>query len=356
MGRRDALELRGRLQVHHHGRPRHVQRLRSSAPTSEPAGHRHRRLLLLARDLQRSEGAQHRRRDRVRARAERSLRLRRLRHQGQLRAASTLTLDRAATCVVAGIESGNRLPTVPEFQMAAAATFHWHDEQHWPATLTGVYQHVGSRFTQIGDQAAGFGTVNLNSFGTTRHRRPVHAEHLHLQSGAAGLRHRQPAHRLPPRQLGHRVLHQQRHRRDGAAGPRSGARHARPRRLPHQSAAHVRHQHAVDFLSPFRRDVAGASAPATFLSTCLPFREERSSEPLRPCRSRRAHWPRRLRHASPSSAPARSADGPLCTCAASARRSTLIDCLGSRQCALELRRRDRVIRAIYGPDRSTSRW
>jgi iron complex outermembrane receptor protein len=31
--------------------------------------------------------------------------------------------------------------------------------------VTGAYQHVGSRFTQIGDQAAGFGTVNLNSFG-----------------------------------------------------------------------------------------------------------------------------------------------------------------------------------------------
>ena len=29
---------------------------------------------------------------------------------------------------------------------------------------TGVYTHVGSRFTQIGDQAVGFGTVNLLSF------------------------------------------------------------------------------------------------------------------------------------------------------------------------------------------------
>ena len=30
--------------------------------------------------------------------------------------------------------------------------------------VTGVYQHIGSRFSQIGDQAAGFGTVNLQSF------------------------------------------------------------------------------------------------------------------------------------------------------------------------------------------------
>ncbi len=76
---------------------------------------------------------------------------------------STLT---ASTGVVAGIESGNRLPTVPEFQMAAAATFHW-QMSNMAGYATGAYQHVGSRYTQIGDQAAGFGTVNLNSFGTT---------------------------------------------------------------------------------------------------------------------------------------------------------------------------------------------
>ena len=29
---------------------------------------------------------------------------------------------------------------------------------------TGVFQHVGSRFTQISDQADGFGTVSLTSF------------------------------------------------------------------------------------------------------------------------------------------------------------------------------------------------
>jgi iron complex outermembrane receptor protein len=76
---------------------------------------------------------------------------------------STLT---ASGGVVAGIESGNRLPTVPEFQMAAAASYHW-TMRSLAGYLTGAYQHVGSRFTQIGDQAAGFGTVNLNSFGTT---------------------------------------------------------------------------------------------------------------------------------------------------------------------------------------------
>ncbi|MDP9193715.1 MAG: TonB-dependent receptor [Acidobacteriota bacterium] len=71
----------------------------------------------------------------------------------------------ASTGVVAGIESGNRLPTVPEFQMAAAASYHWRTST-LAGYVTGAYQHVGSRYTQIGDQAAGFGTVNLNSFGT----------------------------------------------------------------------------------------------------------------------------------------------------------------------------------------------
>ena len=33
--------------------------------------------------------------------------------------------------------------------------------------FTTTYQYIGSRFTQIGDQAAGFGTVDLQSFGPT---------------------------------------------------------------------------------------------------------------------------------------------------------------------------------------------
>lgn len=68
--------------------------------------------------------------------------------------------------IVAGIEDGNRLPTVPEFQMAAAATYRRPFGMHM-GYLTGVYQHVGDRYTQIGDQAAGFGTVNLSAFGPT---------------------------------------------------------------------------------------------------------------------------------------------------------------------------------------------
>jgi iron complex outermembrane recepter protein len=65
--------------------------------------------------------------------------------------------------IVAGIRKGNRLPTVPEFQMAAAATYR-KPFTGFVGYVTGVYQHIGDRFTQIGDQAAGFGRVQLDSF------------------------------------------------------------------------------------------------------------------------------------------------------------------------------------------------
>jgi iron complex outermembrane receptor protein len=62
-----------------------------------------------------------------------------------------------------GIEAGNRLPTVPEVQVVASATYQ-RPVGSGTGYLTGTYQYTGSRFTQIGDQAAGFGTVNLLSF------------------------------------------------------------------------------------------------------------------------------------------------------------------------------------------------
>ena len=66
--------------------------------------------------------------------------------------------------VVSGIEKGNRLPTVPRFQAFGAATYRWQMKGGWAGYLVGTYQHVGSRFTQIGDQADGFGSVNLLAF------------------------------------------------------------------------------------------------------------------------------------------------------------------------------------------------
>lgn len=75
---------------------------------------------------------------------------------------STIT---SAGQVVSGMEAGNRLPSVPQVQVTSAATYQWQLSPGSRAFVTGSYQHVGSRFTQISDHASGFGTVNLNSFG-----------------------------------------------------------------------------------------------------------------------------------------------------------------------------------------------
>jgi iron complex outermembrane receptor protein len=82
----------------------------------------------------------------------------------ELQSTLTSTDDAGNVTVVAGIEEGNRLPTVPEFQLAAAANYRWELRHGWVGYVTGTFQHIGSRFTQIGDQAAGFGTVNLLAF------------------------------------------------------------------------------------------------------------------------------------------------------------------------------------------------
>jgi len=51
-----------------------------------------------------------------------------------------------------GIREGNRLPTVPKFQMAAAATYgsRFGDNSDWYVNAS--FQHVGNRYTQPGDQ------------------------------------------------------------------------------------------------------------------------------------------------------------------------------------------------------------
>jgi len=85
--------------------------------------------------------------------------------KSELRSTLTSTDASGNVQVVSGIKAGNRLPTVPEFQASATATYQWAMRNSWLGYLTGIYQYVGSRFTQIGDQAPGFGIVNLNSFG-----------------------------------------------------------------------------------------------------------------------------------------------------------------------------------------------
>jgi iron complex outermembrane receptor protein len=66
---------------------------------------------------------------------------------------------------IAGIREGNRLPTAPELQAAASATYSW----PWSTTLDGyvnfTVQHVGSSYTQLADQEPGFGELSTTPSG-----------------------------------------------------------------------------------------------------------------------------------------------------------------------------------------------
>jgi iron complex outermembrane receptor protein len=81
----------------------------------------------------------------------------------KLRSTLTSTASDGTVSVVSGIESGRRLPTVPRFQTAAAATYQREVRHGSIGYATATAQYIGSRFTQIGD--ADLGTLNLLSFG-----------------------------------------------------------------------------------------------------------------------------------------------------------------------------------------------
>jgi len=84
-------------------------------------------------------------------------------NDSELRSTLTSTDASGGTTIVSGIEEGRRLPTVPRFQLATAATYQWEVRPGALAYVTGTYQHIGSRFTQVGDEE--LGTLNLLSFG-----------------------------------------------------------------------------------------------------------------------------------------------------------------------------------------------
>jgi iron complex outermembrane receptor protein len=62
------------------------------------------------------------------------------------------TIGNPVLATATGIREGNRLPSVPKLQLATSATYttRFNDSAEWFANAT--YQHVGSRFTQPGDQ------------------------------------------------------------------------------------------------------------------------------------------------------------------------------------------------------------
>ncbi len=70
---------------------------------------------------------------------------------------STVTTGLGAA--IGGIQKGNRLASVPEYQVAATAAYYWpiNFGEGMEAFLAGSVQHVGSRFTQPSDQLPGAG-------------------------------------------------------------------------------------------------------------------------------------------------------------------------------------------------------
>jgi iron complex outermembrane receptor protein len=94
-------------------------------------------------------------------------------NDAELRSTLSSTDASGNVSVVSGIEQGRRLPTVPQFQLATAATYQWEVKPGYLAYITGTYQHIGSRFTQVGDED--LGTLNLLSFGANTIGAPLTA-------------------------------------------------------------------------------------------------------------------------------------------------------------------------------------
>ena len=94
-------------------------------------------------------------------------------NNSELRTTLTSTDPSGAVSVVSGIKKGERLPTVPKVQIASAVTYQQEIRQGGLAYVTGTYQHIGSRLTQVGDQD--LGTLDLLSFGANTIGAPLTA-------------------------------------------------------------------------------------------------------------------------------------------------------------------------------------
>jgi iron complex outermembrane receptor protein len=101
-------------------------------------------------------------------------------NNSEIRSTVTSTALDGTVSVVSGIESGARLPSVPEFQMSAAATYQARLGASALGYATGTYQHVGSRYTQVGDQD--LGTLDLLSFGANTIGAPLTQSTFHYDS------------------------------------------------------------------------------------------------------------------------------------------------------------------------------
>lgn len=67
--------------------------------------------------------------------------------------------------VLGGVREGNDLPTAPELQFSATATYYFPiDDGAWDGYLTGAYQYVGERYTLMSDQESN-GTQSTTASG-----------------------------------------------------------------------------------------------------------------------------------------------------------------------------------------------
>src|SRR5438045_1201460 len=83
----------------------------------------------------------------------------------KLQSTLTSTAPDGTVSIVSGIQDGARLPSVPKFKFAVAATSQWEARAGYMAYVTAVNQYVGSRFTSGGAQD--LGTLSIPAFGAT---------------------------------------------------------------------------------------------------------------------------------------------------------------------------------------------
>ncbi len=76
-------------------------------------------------------------------------------NDGKLRSTVTSTDALGNTTVVSGIEDGRRLPSVAEVQAALSAVYRFEVAGGAQMYVTGTWQYIGSRYTQVGDQDLG---------------------------------------------------------------------------------------------------------------------------------------------------------------------------------------------------------
>jgi iron complex outermembrane receptor protein len=84
--------------------------------------------------------------------------------EAELDSSVTSTAEDGSVTVLAGLAEGNRLPSVPEVQAAAAATYVFPMDQGWEGYVHGIIQYTGDRVTQFGDYTEGFSFVQLERF------------------------------------------------------------------------------------------------------------------------------------------------------------------------------------------------